>query len=105
MAKQDLSVNGKCVPEHCKCKCCTNILPLSDYEINKIKKYIRRNNITPINRSDLENDTYVDVCPFLSEDYRCNIYIMRPEVCKYFRCDVNDAYTFRQKHYQYVKNL
>lgn len=86
MSKIDLSVNGECVPEVCKSKCCTSILPLSDYEINKIKKYIKRNNITPHNRSNLIENKYKDICPFLSDDYKCEIYLMRPEVCKFYKC-------------------
>lgn len=88
MIKQDYTINGVC-PEDCG-KCCTNVLPLSLYEINKIKKYIKRNNIQPHNPNiDINNPKYIDECPFLKEDNKCAIYVIRPEVCKWFGCNGN----------------
>ena len=37
--KYNFTVNGKC-PEGCN-ECCSNILTVSDKEINRIKKYIK----------------------------------------------------------------
>lgn len=80
---EDYTINGKC-PEVCG-KCCTAILPLSDHEINKIKKYIKRNNIEC---HQIENESdYEKICPFLDDNMSCKIYVHRPEVCSYFMCN------------------
>ena len=74
--KIDYSNNGVC-PKDCD-RCCTVVLPLSDYEINKIKKYVRRNNIKPNNPNiNPEN---------LKQENGCSIYVNRPSVCKWFNC-------------------
>lgn len=95
--KKDYTVNGEC-PKDCN-RCCTNVLPLSDYEINKIKKVVRRNNIQPINLNiDPSNPKYTDQCPFFNEG-RCVIYVNRPEICKWFNCnkDANTHFNHRDK--------
>ena len=78
-------IKGKC-PQGCA-KCCTSILPISKEEIKKIKQYIADNNIAPVNRNNMFTTSYVDVCPFLNYDNRCNIYDIRPEICSYFECE------------------
>lgn len=96
---EDYMVNGQC-QDDCG-KCCSSILPLNDHEIKKIKQYIRRNNIQPLNKNtNIYNDEYVDVCPFLTETNRCKIYIHRPEVCKRFFCGDRKlaAFNHRDKH-------
>lgn len=88
----DYTENGKC-PSSCG-RCCTNLLPLSDYEIKKIKQYIKHHTIkinNPNKNNNVFTDYYKDVCPFLDEDKRCQIYIQRPEVCKWFMCDGNEG--------------
>ena len=83
--KVDNTIDGEC--SGCG-RCCTSILPLNDKEINNIKKYIRRNNINPINRNNNINQTeYIDVCPFLNEENRCNIQDYKPEICRKFMCN------------------
>lgn len=77
------TINGKC--SQCG-QCCTNVLMLSNKEIKRIKKYIEKNNIKPINRNNVLTTIYNNTCPFLSENNRCNIYEVRPEQCKHFIC-------------------
>ena len=55
------TINGRC--SSCG-NCCSNILLLTDKEISKIKKYIKENNIKPVNRNSILNNEYKDVCPF-----------------------------------------
>ena len=43
----DYTIDGKC-PESCG-RCCTSILPLSDYEIKKINKYLKHHPVEPYN--------------------------------------------------------
>ena len=65
--------------------CCANILLLSDVEIKNIKKYILKYNIKAVNRNTIFN--CVNVCPFLSKENTCNIYSVRPDICKKFSCN------------------
>lgn len=63
--------------------CCSSLLPVSDGEIKRIRKYIRKHNITP---SQHLTETK---CPFLditkSKD-KCMIYEVRPWICRVFSC-------------------
>lgn len=90
--KKVFTVDGKC-PEGCH-ECCSCFLPLNDYEINKIKKTIRRNGIKAINRSNIITGEFVDICPFVNDEGKCNIYVNRPEVCKRFKCDEDGTKAF-----------
>lgn len=88
----DYTENGKC-PESCG-RCCTNILPVSDYEIKKIKQYIKHHPVkinNPNKDNNVFNTNYEDVCPFLDENKRCQIYIQRPEVCRWFMCSGSEG--------------
>lgn len=76
--------NGKC--SECG-KCCANILMLSNKEITIIKEYIKLHNIGPVNRNTIFQ--FVNICPFLNSYNRCNIYEVRPDICKKFSCDIN----------------
>ena len=81
--KIDHTINGCC--SGCG-DCCANVLPISKEEVGRIKQYIKKNNIVPVNRNNVLSEEYIDICPFLSKDNRCNIYELRPEVCKSFMC-------------------
>ena len=77
--KKDYTINGEC-PENCG-RCCTDFLPISDYEVNVIKKYIKKKSLHPINGDES------DKCPFLQDTGRCSIYSIRPEICRKFACN------------------
>ena len=71
-------------------KCCANILLLSDSEIIKIKDYIVKNNITVINRNNVTCKEDFNICPFLDDkNKKCNIYDVRPSICRSFNCNHN----------------
>lgn len=80
---QDFVCDGKV----CGAKCCTNILLLSDKEIAKIRNYVNRNNIPVRNRHNIFSQEYIDICPFLNEDYKCDIWLIRPKICESFFCN------------------
>lgn len=79
----------KCDVTKCKGACCYNV-PLEKAYINAYRKRIAR----PILRTVDNNDGYVlpitnedaskNACPFLNEHYRCNIYKVRPSVCRLY---------------------
>ena len=82
---QDFSNNGKC--SNCG-NCCSNFLPMSDAEINIVKKYIKENYIVEQKRVIPLVDPSLDLtCPFRSEKERkCLIYPVRPAICRVFMC-------------------
>lgn len=86
-----------------KCgKCCTDVLIATPYEINDIKKYIKKNNIKPVNRNTTFDKEQKNICPFLSLDNTCLIYPVRLEICRKFFCKNNkfgnclDSYEYKE---------
>ncbi len=90
------SCNGICS----KCgNCCTNFLPITKKEITKIKQYVSENNIQPENRKFGNN--IVMQCPFLNQKTKkCNIYKVRPFVCRNFLCSHKDWKKRRELYMQ-----
>lgn len=74
--------NGKCV----SCgNCCTALLPITKEEIKAIKRYIRRKHIKIVKNSNVDLDL---TCPFRNNtEKKCNIYEVRPTICRDFKCD------------------
>lgn len=73
----------------CGAECCSLTLPLSQEEIDLIKSYIYENNIFANNYNKNQNaldPTFYNACPFLSTSLKCNIYSVRPEICRKFTC-------------------
>ena len=102
----DYTIKGKCPPS-CG-KCCANILPVSDYEIKKIRNYLKHHEIIPHNPNKTLNifsPEYKDECPFLDNNKRCSIYIQRPEVCKWFMCDSSTTHSQFQHNDKHIINM
>ncbi len=83
----DLTDNGKCT----QCgKCCSNLLPMTDEEINIIRKYIKRHHIKEHRHFLPLAEPAIDMtCPFLNDDKKtekCNIYPVKPFICTAFLC-------------------
>ena len=74
--------DGKCV----SCgNCCTAILPVTKEEIKAIKRYIKRKHTKPVKNSNVDLDL---TCPFRNNtEKKCNIYEVRPTICRDFKCD------------------
>ena len=84
----DLTDNGKCT----QCgNCCSNLLPMTDSEIATIHKYIKKHNIKEHRHNlPLAEPTFDLTCPFLNDskpNEKCDIYEVRPRVCRDFICD------------------
>lgn len=80
------TIGGECS----KCgNCCSDILPLSDAEISRIRKYIRRNGIGESKHLIPLAKPVLDMtCPFRDNGKKiCTIYEVRPEICCQFICD------------------
>lgn len=83
----DFCKDGKC--SQCG-NCCSNLLPMSQKEIEVIHRYIRKNNIKECRHIVPAIVTYDMTCPFLDTGKsceKCRIYPVRPEICKQFICD------------------
>ena len=80
---KDFTDNGKC--SNCG-NCCSNMLPLSEKEINHIKKYIKLHNIKEQRHNAMVG---IDMtCPFRDEaNKKCLIYEVRPQICRQFMCN------------------
>lgn len=93
----DNSVCGQCS----KCgECCSNILPVSQGEVNEIQKYVIKNNIKPQTQMLVMQNRLA--CPYY-DGKKCLIYEVRPLICKEFYCykkpDINMARKFnKEKH-------
>ena len=60
-------------------ECCSQFLPITNFEIEGIKEYISRNNISPVYQPIM--------CPFFDMDSRlCKIYQVRPFICRKYDC-------------------
>ena len=85
-------VNGECIG--CG-ECCSNILPLTNVEIERIRKLVKNRNLKPIKHIypggfALAKPMVDTLCPFLDPnggDRKCTIYKDRPYICKSFKCD------------------
>ena len=82
----DFTVNGKC--SQCG-ECCSNLLPLSEYEIKRIHQFVTKKNIMPhVNNFPTKSATIDMSCPFRNNKKRiCEIYKIRPLICQVFQCN------------------
>ena len=95
MTNNCFECNGQC--SRCG-ECCTPMLPLTLDEIKTIKEYIKEHNIKMENPVR-GNNVYVR-CPFYNiDEKKCNIYEVRPEVCKAYRCSYNKRKTLKNIKY------
>lgn len=84
----DFTKNGKCI----QCgSCCSNFLVMTAEEIETIHKYIKKYNIKEHRHIlPLAEPTLDMTCPFLNDskpNEKCDIYEVRPRVCRDFICD------------------
>ena len=83
----NLTDNGKCTG--CGA-CCSNLLPMTDKEIEVIHRYIKKHNIKERKRILPLSKPVLDLtCPFLDESKKgekCRIYKVRPAICRCFLC-------------------
>lgn len=102
----DFTDNGKC--SNCG-SCCSGFLPLSYKEIERIRRYVNSHNldehinILPLSTSDFVIDI---TCPFRdNKNNKCDIYQVRPSICKSFICSMNkeDIIKNKNEHHKYRK--
>ena len=81
---KDMTKEGKCS----KCgECCGLFIPFTKKELKIIKEYVNKNNIKPMFRYNTAIGSFDARCPFYNSiQHKCNIYEVRPHVCKDFIC-------------------
>ena len=79
----DFTVDGKC--SGCG-QCCSNLLPLSISEVQRIRAYIKKHGIKEQRHNAMVG---VDMtCPFRDDvNKKCLIYNIRPAICRQFVCN------------------
>lgn len=87
----DFTKGGKC--SQCGA-CCSDLLPISESEYSRIKRYIKKHNIKEQKHTApavLVEQPKLDLtCPFLNESKKtekCAIYPVRPAICRFFVCN------------------
>lgn len=85
IAKNDLKItDNSCCGKCSKCgECCTNILPVTQEEIDTIAKYVIKNKIRPQSHMLVMQNRLT--CPYYNGN-KCLIYEVRPLICKEFYC-------------------
>lgn len=86
------SDNGKC--SNCG-ECCSNLIPMSEAEIQRIKRYMAKHPIKEqFYRSLLDVKNTDMTCPFRDwQNKKCLIYEVRPEICRRFLCSNGTEYS------------
>lgn len=70
--------------------CCPNFLALTEEEIETIPKYVKEHKIQDNYKHLLKNNIVV-LCPFNNQkEGKCDIYEVRPEICRRFKCNKTD---------------
>lgn len=69
-------------------ECCSDFLPLTEVEVNRIKKYIKTHQIKPHkNVAPAAHEFYDFTCPFRNNaEHKCDIYEVRPGICRHYLC-------------------
>ena len=100
---EQFTIDGKCS----KCgQCCGAILPVTPQEVERIRKYIEKNNIKPVPTLKILATKTIDLtCPFY-EKSKCLVYEVRPRICKDFMCNKTPQEAMSREmigNYKYIK--
>ena len=82
----DFTEDGKC--SNCG-RCCADLLPVSNVEIDKIRRYLRKHPVKEhVHFLPTARPIFDMTCPFRNDrERRCDIYEVRPAICRDFQCD------------------
>lgn len=90
------AIDGKCV----KCgQCCGLFVPVTNEELATIKKYVKKHNIKPVTDRQTIMGFEARCCFYDKKNKKCNIYPVRPWVCRDFMCDRKDWKEKRNNEY------
>lgn len=90
-----------CVGDRCSgCgECCTDLLPVSTGEVKKIHEYLKTHPVKEHRQAPFFDLGAADLtCPFRdSVNKRCEIYPVRPLICRHFICTMNRETAHRER--------
>lgn len=100
----DFTKDGECS----KCgACCSNLLWISEKEISRIKRYIKKHNIKEQKHVApvllVEQPKFDLTCPFLNDNKKaekCTIYPVKPLICSCFICSDPDCERTHKELYE-----
>lgn len=79
--------------------CCSNLLPMTDKEVKRIHRYIKKNHVEEYKHLIPVSGVVIDMtCPFMDDSKqkeKCRIYPERPEICKQFICSPDKRKAFK----------
>lgn len=76
-------------------ECCSDIIPLTADEVLRLRRFVRENQYVANTKVKLGMSVLYDMtCPFLNSENKCDVYDIRPDVCKLFRCWNNATESF-----------
>lgn len=87
--------------------CCSNLLPMSQKEVDAIHRYIKKHGIKECKHLlPVAKPAFDMTCPFRDNDKKiCTIYEVRPEICKQFICDSEQRAKHNRKLLGQTRNV
>lgn len=85
IVKHDVKITDNSICGDCsRCgECCTNFLPVSQSDIDRLSKYVIENKIRPQKQMLIMQQRLT--CPYY-DGKKCLVYEVRPMICKEFYC-------------------
>lgn len=94
----DFTKDGEC--SRCN-QCCGGVLPITQLELKTIRRYVREKNIKPVaSLAAIMVKPFDMSCPFAASG-KCNIYEVRPQICRLFICSMDAEKIYKQKEELY----
>ena len=92
---RNMTINNEC--SRCG-ECCGIFIPFTNREIKEIRKYVKKYHIKPVTDRETINGFEARCCFYDKVNKKCNIYPVRPFVCKDFMCNHIDWKERRDKY-------
>ena len=105
--RDEINVTDYTIDGHCSgCgSCCSDYLPLSQGEIERIRAYVKKHNLRKHTASVMVGPSLDMTCPFRDNiRHRCDIYEVRPDICKCFQCNQSVEQIGENKEWYHQRN-
>ena len=98
----DYTIDGHC--SRCG-SCCSDYLPLSQREIERIKAYMKKHSLREHVATVMAGPQLDMTCPFRDNvKHRCDIYEVRPDICRCFQCNQPVELINKNKEWYHQRN-
>ena len=105
--QEEINVKDYTIDGHCSgCgACCSDYLPLSQNEIERIKAYMKKHTLREHTASVMVVAQLDLTCPFRDNiKHRCDIYEVRPDICRCFQCNQPVEQIRKNKEWYHQRN-